>query len=93
MASVSVRCPQCGRPNVVSHVTIRWAHARGSLVPERGYYCVACGNAFDEPRPQRGSFTFHSVQVPSVTSAIRRLQESADVVVVRHRTGMREVLY
>jgi hypothetical protein len=77
----------------VSHVTIRWAHARGSLVPERGYYCVACGNAFDEPRPQRGSFTFHSVQVPSVTSAIRRLQESADVVVVRHRTGMREVLY
>lgn len=93
MASMSVRCPQCGRPNVVSHVTIRWAHARGSLVPERGYYCVACGNAFDEPRPQRGSFTFHSVQVPSVTSAIRRLQESADVVVVRHRTGMREVLY
>ncbi|HLY23948.1 MAG TPA: hypothetical protein VKT83_15890 [bacterium] len=90
---MSVRCPQCGRPNVVSHVTIRWAHARGSLVPERGYYCVACGNAFDEPRPQRGSFTFHSVQVPSVTSAIRRLQESADVVVVRHRTGMREVLY
>ena len=90
---MSVRCPQCGRPNVVSHVTIRWAHARGSLVPERGYYCVACDNAFDEPRPQRGSFTFHSVQVPSVTSAIRRLQESADVVVVRHRTGMREVLY
>jgi transposase-like protein len=93
MAHVSMRCPQCGRPNVVSHVTIRWAHARGSLVPERGYYCVACGNAFDEPRPQRGSFTFHSVQVPSVTSAIRRLQESADVVVVRHRTGMREVMY
>jgi len=74
-------------------VTIRWAHARGSVVPERGYYCVACGNAFDEPRPQRGSFTFRSVQVPAVTPAIRRLQESADVVVVRHRTGMREVLY
>ena len=93
MAPMSMRCPQCGRPNVVSHVTIRWAHARGSLVPERGYYCVACGNAFDEPRPQRGSFTFHSVQVPAVTSAIRRLQENADVVVVRHRTGMREVVY
>jgi uncharacterized protein YlaI len=90
---MSVRCPQCGRPNVISHVTVRWAHVRGSLVPERGYYCVACGNAFDEPRPQRGSFVFRSVQVSAVTPAIRRLQESADVVVVRHRTGMREVLY
>ena len=58
--------------------TIRWTHARSSLVPERGYYCVACGNAFDEPRPQRGSFAFRSVQVTAVTPAIRRLQESAE---------------
>jgi DNA-directed RNA polymerase subunit RPC12/RpoP len=90
---MSMRCPQCGRPNVVSHVTIRWTQTRGALVPERGYYCVACGNAFDEPRPQRGSFAFRSLQVSSITPAILRLQESGDVVVVRHRTGMREVLY
>lgn len=88
-----MRCPHCGRPNVVSHVTVRWTQARGALVPERGYYCTACGNAFDEMRPRPGDFAFRSIQVSSISSAIRRLQESADLVVVRHRTGIREVLY
>lgn len=88
-----MRCPQCGKQTVISHVTIRWLQVKGSLLPERGFYCTACGNAFDEAAPSRGEFSFQSVHVDAVSDALRRLQESADVVVVRHKTGTREVLY
>ncbi len=88
-----MRCPQCGKQTVISHVTIRWLQVKGSFLPERGYYCTACGNAFEDGLPSRGEFAFRSVQVAAVSDALRRLQESADVVVVRHKTGVREILY
>ncbi|HXX39649.1 MAG TPA: hypothetical protein VEP50_16120 [bacterium] len=88
-----MRCPRCGRQTIVGHVTIRWLQAKGSLLPERGYYCTACGHAFDEMIPQRGDFAFQSVRVDSMSDALRRLQENGDVVVVRHKGGVREVLY
>jgi DNA-directed RNA polymerase subunit RPC12/RpoP len=88
-----MRCPQCGKQTVVSHVTIRWVQVKGSFLPQRGYYCTACGNAFEHTVSSRGDFAFGSVQVHSMSDALRRLQESADIVVVRHRSGMREVLY
>ncbi len=88
-----MRCPQCGKQAVVGHVTIRWIQLRGSFLPERGYYCTACGNAFEDVLPSAGEFAFGSVHVDAVSDAVRRLQESADLVVVRHKTGVREVLY
>lgn len=88
-----MRCPHCGRKSIVNHVTIRWLHVKGSFTPERGYYCTACGNAFEEALPAAGEFAFRSVQVGAISDAVRRLQESADVVVVQHKTGIREVLY
>jgi DNA-directed RNA polymerase subunit RPC12/RpoP len=88
-----MRCPKCGKQSVISHVTIRWIQLKGSFLPERGYYCTACGNTFADAAPSRGEFAFRSVQVATVSDALRRLQESADLVVVRHKTGLREVLY
>ncbi len=88
-----MRCPQCGKQAVVGHVTIRWIQVKGSFLPERGYYCTACGNAFEDALPSPGEFSFRSVHVDAVSDALRRLQESADLVVVRHKTGAREVLY
>jgi DNA-directed RNA polymerase subunit RPC12/RpoP len=88
-----MRCPQCGKQTVISHVTIRWLQVKGSFLPERGYYCTACGNAFEDGHLSRSGFSFRSVQVKAMSDALRRLQESADVVVVRHKTGEREVLY
>lgn len=88
-----MRCPYCGKPNVVSHVTIRWVQVRGSLVPERGCYCTACGTAFEDPTPPSADLGFRSVRVGAVSDAIRRLQESADVIVVRHKGGVHEVVY
>lgn len=88
-----MRCPQCGRKAVVSHVTIRWFQARGSFLPERGHYCTACGCAFEEALPPARDFRFRSLHVDGMSDALRRLQESADLVVVRHKTGVREVLY
>jgi len=37
--------------------------------------------------------TFVTVRIDAMTDALRRLQESADVIVVRHRSGAREVLF
>ncbi|HLJ62401.1 MAG TPA: hypothetical protein VKZ50_22000 [bacterium] len=88
-----MRCPRCGRQAIVGHVTIRWLQVKGALLPERGYYCTACGHAFDEVAPRPGDFAFRSVRVDAMSDALRRLQENADVVVVRHKTGTREVLY
>jgi len=88
-----MRCPQCGKQAVVSHVTIRWVQVRGSFLPERGYYCTACGGTFEEIVPSTSDFRFRSISVSAMSDALRRLQENADVVVVRHKTGVREVLY
>ncbi len=88
-----MRCPRCGRQTVISHVTIRWVQVKGSFLPERGYYCTACGNAFEAAAPARDEFAFRSVHVDAMSDALRRLQESGDIVVVRHKTGVREVLY
>lgn len=88
-----MRCPQCGRKSVVSHVTIRWIQIRGSFLPERGHYCTGCGFTFEEALPPIRDFGFHSVLVEGMSDALRRLQESADLVVIRHKTGAREVLY
>jgi len=88
-----MRCPHCSRQTIIGHVTIRWLHVKGSLVPERGYYCTACGNAFDEVLPAAGEFAFRSVRVETVSDAVQSLQENGDVVVIRHKTGTREVLY
>lgn len=88
-----MRCPNCRKQTVIRHVTIRWVHVKGAFLPERGFYCTACGTAFEDAPPARSDFAFRSVQVETVSDALRRLQESADVVVVRHKSGVREVLY
>lgn len=90
-----MRCPHCGKQALISRVTIRWVHVRGSLLPERGFYCTACGTAFEDaaPAPARSDFAFRSVHVNAMSDALRRLQESADLVVVRLKSGVREVLY
>ncbi len=90
-----MRCPHCGKQAVISHVTIRWVHVKGSLLPERGFYCTACGTAFEDAPapPARSDFAFRSVHVDALNDALRSLQESADLVVVRYKSGVREVLY
>lgn len=88
-----MRCPHCGKQTVINQVTIRWTNVKGSFLPERGFYCTACGTAFEEAPPVRSDFAFRSVQVVMMSDALRRLQESADLIVVRHKTGVREVLF
>ena len=66
---------------------------KGSFLPARGHYCTACKAAFEDECPDKGEFAFQSVRVDAMTDALRRLQESADLVVVRHRAGGREVLF
>ena len=88
-----MRCPHCGKRSVISHVTVRWNHVKGSFLPSRGHYCTACKTAFEDERPVPRGFAFQSVRIDAMTEALRRLQESADVIVVRHRSGIREVLF
>ncbi len=88
-----MRCPHCGRQTVIRHVTIRWVQVKGSYLPERGSYCTACGTAFEDAPPVARDFVFRSVQVSTISDAVRRLQESADLIVVRHKSGVREVVY
>jgi len=66
---------------------------KGSFLPSRGHYCIACKTAFEDERPGAREFAFQSVRIDAMTDALRRLQESADVIVVRHRSGSREVLF
>jgi len=89
----AMRCPNCGKRSVISHVTVRWNQVRGALLPARGHYCTACKTAFEGEPLRSGEFGFRSVRVDAMTDAIRRLQESADLIVVRHKTGLREVLF
>jgi len=88
-----MRCPNCGKRSVISHVTVRWNQVRGALLPARGHYCTACKTAFEGEPVRSGEFGFRSVRVDAMTDAILRLQESADLIVVRHKTGLREVLF
>ncbi|HEX9244589.1 MAG: hypothetical protein E6H00_13360 [Bacillati bacterium ANGP1] len=88
-----MRCPHCGKRSVISHVTVRWNQVRGLLIPTRGHYCTSCKTAFETVRPAESDFAFGSVRVDAMTDALRRLQENADLVVVRHKTGAREVLF
>lgn len=89
----TMRCPHCGKRSVISHVTVRWNQVKGSFLPSRGHYCTACKTAFEDARPTARQFGFQSVRINAMTDALRRLQESADVIVVRHRSGAREVLF
>jgi len=89
----AMRCPNCGKRSVISHVTVRWNQANGVYQPARGHYCIACKTAFEDAHLPKKDFAFRSVRVTAMTDALRRLQESADLVVVRHRTGEREVLF
>lgn len=84
-------CPYCGSPNVVPNVTIRWSQGRGAFEPRRGVYCTSCGKSFEGR--VRGEFVFQTVLIERITPAIRSLQESGDVIVVRHRSGLLELLY
>ncbi len=84
-------CPYCGSPNVVPNVTIRWSQVRGAFEPRRGAYCTACGKSFEGRT--RGEFVLQAVLIERITPAIRSLQESGDVIVVRHRSGILELLY
>jgi hypothetical protein len=88
-----MRCPNCGKQAVISHVTVRWSQVKGSFLPARGHYCTSCKTAFEDERPQSEDFAFRSIRVSAMTEALRRLQESADLVVVRHKSGAREVLF
>jgi Ni,Fe-hydrogenase I small subunit len=88
-----MRCPHCGKRSVISHVTVRWNQVKGSFLPSRGHYCTACKTAFEDERAAVREFTFQSVRIDAMTEALRRLQESADVIVVRHRSGVREVVF
>jgi len=87
-----MRCPHCGKRSVINHVTVRWNQVRGSFLPSRGHYCTACKTAFAAGGAER-DFAFHSVRIDEMTDALRRLQQSADLIVVRHRSGTCEVLF
>lgn len=89
----AMRCPHCGKRSVISHVTVRWNQVKGSFFPSRGHYCTACKTAFEDERAAPRQFGFRSVRIEAISDAIRRLQESGDVIVVRHRSGAREVLF
>jgi|GEM_PF-540529 hypothetical protein len=84
-------CPYCNSENVVQNVTVRWSQVRGVFVPKRGHYCTTCGKSFDPPASD--GLSLSTVILEEVTPAIRKLQESGDVIVVRHRDGVHEVIY
>jgi hypothetical protein len=86
-----VNCPTCGGTKVLSNVTIAWVQVRDSLVPERGHFCTSCSKPFRAP--MAGTIPFGTVRVRAISPALLRLQESADLVVIRHRAGIKEVVY
>ncbi|MGH2349178.1 MAG: hypothetical protein ACRDFT_06910 [bacterium] len=86
-----MNCPTCGSAKVLSNVTIAWVHVRDSLLPERGHFCTSCSKPFHAPLA--GTIPFGTVRVRAISPALLRLQESADLVVIRHRAGVKEVVY
>ncbi len=86
-----MQCPYCRSRHVIANVTVRWSHVQGRLRPERGSFCTRCSRPFTPAPP--GDLSFGSVRVNDVGPALYSLQRSADVVIVRHRTGVPEVLF
>ena len=84
-------CPHCGSDKVVNNITVRWNQTRGAFHPERGIFCTTCGKAFKGS--DRGEAGFHAVRVEGMTPALSKLQQNGDLVVVRHRNGVTEVIY
>ncbi|MDR5694124.1 MAG: hypothetical protein QN198_12495 [Armatimonadota bacterium] len=84
-----MRCPECGSEYVISNVTIRWHAVRGTFLSQRGQYCAACGKTF---KAQEND-AIRSIRVSKVTEALKSLQESGDIIIVRHRNGTREVIF
>lgn len=86
-----MNCPTCGSAKVLSNVTVAWVQIRDSLLPERGHFCTSCSKPFRAPRA--GDIAFSTVRVNTISPALLRLQENADLVVVRYRAGVKEVIY
>jgi len=86
----SLKCPQCGSRHVISNITIRWRQVRGAFLSERGHFCFRCGRPFQPG--SNGELAFRTVRVDTVSPAIRSLQATADVIVVRYRNGATEIL-
>jgi hypothetical protein len=86
-----MECAHCGSENVVPNITIRWSQVGGVFLPRRGNYCTACGKSFEGHLPEE--MAIRTVLLDEITPAIRSLQESGDVVVIRHRNGTHEVIY
>lgn len=86
-----MKCPNCGSAKVLSNVTVAWVQIRDSLLPDRGHFCTSCSKPFHAP--QAGNIAFSTVRVNAISPALLRLQESADLVVVRYRAGVKEVIY
>jgi len=84
-------CPHCGSQKVVTNITVRWNQTRGAFQPERGIFCTTCGKAFRGGDAGEGGF--RTVRVGGMTPALQKLQESGDLVVVRHRNGITEVIF
>jgi predicted RNA-binding Zn-ribbon protein involved in translation (DUF1610 family) len=84
-------CPHCGSENIVPNITIRWSQVRGVFLPRRGNYCTACGKSFEGRVPDEMAFC--TLVLDELTPAVRSLQESGDIIVVRHRNGTHEVIY
>jgi len=91
MATVGMKCPQCGSRHVVSNITIRWNPVKGSFLSERGHFCFRCGRPFQHV--QHGDLGFRSVRIPAATPAMHSLQATGDMVVVRYRNGATEILF
>ena len=91
MATAAMKCPQCGSRHVVSNITIRWNQVKGSFHSERGHFCFRCGRPFQPA--QAGEISLRSIRVPEATPAMRSLQASGDMMVVRYRNGVTEILF
>jgi DNA-directed RNA polymerase subunit RPC12/RpoP len=91
MATVGMKCPQCGSRHVVSNITIRWNQVKGSFHSERGHFCFRCGRPFQPA--QAGEISLRSIRVPEATPAVWSLQGSGDMMVVRYRNGATEILF
>ena len=87
----AVNCPVCGSAKVLSNVTVAWVQIRDSLLPERGHFCTSCSKPF-QARPA-GDLAFRAIRVNDISPALLRLQENADLIVVRYRAGGKEVIY
>ncbi len=86
-----MRCPYCGDRYVLCDITIRWSYLKGRLRSERGHFCTGCGRSF--PRGTADDLALCAVQVADISPALYSLQRSGDVVIIRHRAGLSEVLF